>query len=64
MQNNTRTATDQDFKQGQVLLDSSRNEFTIVKQAYSDDKDMWIARGERGEKVLFVSEARYYTVKN
>lgn len=58
-----RTATKQDFKEGVKLLDLSNNEFTLVKQAYENDSDMWIGKTNRGEKIIFVSEAQYYIVE-
>jgi len=58
-----RIATDNDFKPGTVLMDASRNEFTLLELAYPNDKDMWIGRGERGSKIIFKSEAKYYNIK-
>ncbi len=55
----TRTATTADFKEGTILITSEGYEFTI-KTKY--DEGTWEAGNERGAKVVFESEARFYTV--
>lgn len=54
-----RIATEQDFKVGVTLIDSQGNRFTIYKKY---DEGIWEARGYRGNKCLFSSEAQFYKV--
>ncbi len=55
----TRTATTADFKVGTTLITSEGYEFKITDKY---DDGIWNARNERGSKVVFENEARFYTV--
>ena len=54
-----RTATKEDFKAGNVLMDSSRHELVLTRLAYNNDHDMWLTDDNR---TLFASEADHYNV--
>jgi len=57
----TRMATIADFKEGATLITSEGYEFTITDK-YTDG--IWNARGDGGAKVVFETEAGFYTVDN